>query len=485
MQQEPNQPPVPQPQQPSVDDKIAAITNEVYTFQHTKEKRSLIDRFTSLSRKKKVLVIVGVCSVLFILLIVGMSMSGGTGTKTSKNTAASTAGSSKDNLSEYETGDVNGDGIVDQYDVAAESATVDTSDSWWQKIINAGKTASSSDTSYSDTSVAFEDSQDESTNSDSSSDGDVSYEDEAETGPEDSDYDSSDPTNISITEGPVAGSPIPAGGSTITFASWNTLFSNSTSNVSKGVKAVGDKADIIGFQELHMSDRRKKMRDTLLCSSCAFSGYVQNYSTNGSNPGSVAIVWRKDRFKVVKSGYYKVSDTEYISTKTGITGNKISAKWITWVLLTEKTTGAQLYFLNTHTVASLESKGKPVASERDRLDNYTHHMDVLTRKISAFKATGLPVFITGDFNVNYRYDHKVQYKNFPFARLGEVGAHSDYQRLNLAGISKSQQSHGSGNRIIDYVWYTNSSSVYPISESISSARYGSDHFPVYFTANVR
>jgi exonuclease III len=494
MQQEPNQPPVTQPTKESVDDKIAAITNEVYSFEHGKEKHSLIDRFRALPKTKKVITIVSVCGILFVGILVGITfMSGGFQQKTNTNVTTSNGGSSKDNLTEYQTDDVNGDGIIDQYDVNAISDTaVDTSGSWWQKIISAGKTASTTSddgSSYSDTNVAFEDNQPASNPSSSddggSGDGGVEYYEEDEGDADDSDYDSSDPTNIPITEGPTAGTTIPAGGANVTFASWNTLFSNSTSNIGKGVKAVGNKADIIGFQELHNADRRKKMRDALLCSSCDFSGYVQNYSTSGSSPGSVAIVWRKSLFKVVKSGYYKVSDRQNIDTHNGITGSKISAKWITWVLLTDKRTNAQFYFLNTHTVASVESKGKPISGEKDRLKLYDRHMDVLTSKVSAFRATGLPVFITGDFNVNYRYDHTVQYKNFPFTRLGAVGAHSDYQRLNLASIPKSQPSHGSGNRIIDYVWYTNSTSVYPISESISTARYGSDHYPVYFTANVR
>ena len=444
---------------------------------------------------RKVILVVGICGVIFIGVIIAMTlMSGGSTSKV----ATTGGGTNKDNLSEYQTDDVNGDGIVDQYDVNASSAiAADTSGSWWQKVINAGKTASSSSSddgsSYSDTNVAFESTQSSASSSNASSSDDGAsgsngveyYEEESETGPDDSDYDGSDSTNIPITDGPTANTPVPAGGANITFASWNTLYSNSTSNIGKGVKAIGAKADIIGFQELHRADRKKEIRDTMLCSSCDFSGYFQNYSQNASSPASVAIIWRKSLFKVVKSGYYKVSDSQIISTHNGITGNKISAKWISWVLLSDKRTNSQFYFLNTHTIASVESKGKPISGEKDRLRLYIRHMDTLTSKINAFKSTGLPVFITGDFNVNYRYDHKVEYKDFPFSRLAAVGAHSDYQRLNLANISKSQQSHGNGNRIIDYVWYTNSTSVYPISEAISAARYGSDHFPVYFTANVR
>lgn len=498
MQQEPNQPPVNQPNQESLDDKIAAITNEVYTFQHSKEKKSFAGWFKAMPRTKKTVFLIGASFLLFIVVLVCVTLAWNNSGKTNSTDVASSAGgSSKDNLNEYETSDVNGDGIIDQYDVASstdDSAAANSDTTWWQKLINVGKTASSTSTSnddmtYTDTDVAFENipSSNPSDGEDGSSGsgGDLDYLDDTGVGADDGDYDSSDPIDVPITNGPTTGSPVPASGDDITFASWNTLFSNAVSNVGKGVKAVAAKADIIGFQELHLSDRRKEMRDKLLCSSCDFSGYVQNYSTNGSNPGSVAIVWRKDRFSVVKSGYFKVSDTEYVSTKTGSTGNKISNKWITWALLKDKKTGSQFYFMNTHTVASLESKGKPIGSEDDRVKNYTHHMNVLTSKINAFKATGLPIFITGDFNVNYRYDHKVQYKNFPFARMNAIGVHSGYQRLDLANIPKSKASQGSGNRIIDYVWYSDNSNVYPLSESISTVRYGSDHYPVYLTVKLQ
>ena len=493
MQQEPNQPPVTQPNKPSVDEKIAAITSEVYTFEHDNH-RSPTHRFAGLSRVKKAVIIVGACCVIFIGLIAILSSMPGSTKQQSAKIATNAGGSAKDNLPEYQTGDTNGDGIIDQYDVdtASSDTAADGEISWWQKILNVSgvaKTDGSTDTAYSDTNVAFEANQTSSGTTEgdgsSSSNSDYKYFDDIMSWSDENDYDGSTPIDIVITDGETYGSPVPAGGDTITFASWNTLYNNSVSNVGKGVSAVAAKADIIGFQELHLSDRRRKMRDTLLCSSCDFSGYVQNYSTNGSNPGSVAIVWRKSRFSVVKSGYFKVSDIDYVSTKTGSTGSKITGKWITWALLNDKKTGSRFYFMNTHTVASLESKGKPIPSEDDRVKNYTNHMNVLTSKIKAFAATGLPVFITGDFNVNYRYDHKVRYKNFPFARMNAIGVHSGYQRLNLAGIPNSKSSQGSGNRIIDYVWYSDSKNVYPLSESISSTRYGSDHYPVYFTANVR
>ncbi len=268
--------------------------------------------------------------------------------------------------------------------------------------------------------------------------------------------------------------------SSLTVSAWNTLYSNSTSNVANGAAAIASNAQVIGFQELHSPNRRKAIRDKLLCSSCSYSGYVKDYSTSGSSPASLSIIWRKDLFTLNSSGYYKVSGGMGVKSSAG---SRISAKWITWVKLRDKKSNKLFYFLNTHTVASVESSGKPRGGEGDRLRNYVTHMNILTAKVSTFQKEKIPIFIVGDFNVNYRYDSKVQYKDFPYTRLGKIGVRSNWQRLNLAGISKGSGTHGGGSRIIDYAYSADNKEVVPVSASISKSKYGSDHAPVYMSAN--
>ncbi len=269
-------------------------------------------------------------------------------------------------------------------------------------------------------------------------------------------------------------------GNSITIASWNIYYPNSTSNVASGAGAVGSKAQIIGFQEMHRAANRRAMRDRMLCGSCAYSGYVKDYSSTGSSPSSLSIIWRKDRFVLNSAGYYKVSGA------MGSGSNKISAKWITWVKLRDKNTNKLFYVLNTHLVASVESSGKASGSSI-RVNNYVNHMNVLTAKINTFKQENTPLFITGDFNVNHRYDAKVRYKDFPFKRLGAVGVHSNwynFEPLSSNGISKSAGTHGGGSRLIDYVWSADGRGTSVVDTSISSNKYGSDHRPVFLTFNL-
>ncbi|MGB2786866.1 MAG: endonuclease/exonuclease/phosphatase family protein [Candidatus Saccharimonadaceae bacterium] len=261
-----------------------------------------------------------------------------------------------------------------------------------------------------------------------------------------------------------------------TIASWNAYYLSSPSNVANGAAGVGSKAQIIGFQELHRTDRRRAMRDKMLCASCAFSGYVKDYTSSGSSPASVAIIWRKDRFSMNSAGYYKVS-----STSGGVSG-----KWIAWVKLRDKNTNKLFYVVNTHAVSGIESSGRPSVGG-SRLANYVNHMNVLTAKIKAMQQENIPLLLTGDFNVNHRYDAKVKYKDFPFKRLGAIGVHSNwynFEPLSKNGISKDAETHGSGSRLIDYIWTSDRKDTEVVSTSISSNKYGSDHRAAYLTVNL-
>lgn len=261
------------------------------------------------------------------------------------------------------------------------------------------------------------------------------------------------------------------GRTAVTAATWNSLFSNNTA-LATSAKSIGGKADVIGFQEVHYAD--KKHRESLLkdfmCNSCAFNGYMDPYERNksGSKPGSLPIAWKKSRFDLVKSGYKNV----YIAKSSDGNG---SSKWITYVKLRDKKTKDTFYVVNTHTVAGVESKGKPSDATRNKL--FKKHMDTLTSMVKGFQGEKIPVVVLGDFNVNYRYDKNVQYKDFPHVRLRSLGLKSNWELLSLSGISSSAGTHGSGSRLIDYVWLWGPTTK-PVSSSIGGT-YGSDHRAVY------
>jgi endonuclease/exonuclease/phosphatase family metal-dependent hydrolase len=277
-------------------------------------------------------------------------------------------------------------------------------------------------------------------------------------------------------------SPTPRPTTTFTIASWNTKYDNTASNLGTEVATVTASAPIVGLQEVHDPAKRQQIRDKVLCPTCAYASRSEEFNYDGSSPASLPIIWKKSQFQVVGTpGSLQVSPKTTVNDSAGA---EVSAKYITWVKLREPVTGKTFYVLNTHTVASVEAGGKPNQSNPKRLTLYQTHMDKLVAQINTFKQDNIPIFITGDFNVNYRYDSVVKDSMFPYVRLGAVGVKSDWQLTNLAGIPTTQGTEGANNRIIDYVFELVRSDVTPRSVKINSSTLGSDHYPVFFTLQL-
>jgi len=287
--------------------------------------------------------------------------------------------------------------------------------------------------------------------------------------------------------------------STITIASWNTLITNSKKNISSGATALSKSADILDVQELNYKPERQAIRDKLMCKNCAYTGYMYKWSSVGATPASVSIFWNKTKFTKKEAGwlwsYGKNQKYWAVEKDKNAPDGKVASRYITWVRLQDKATGREFYVLNTHTIAAIDKDGTGNANNPKRMALYKRHMEVLTAFIQTIKTKGdYPIFLTGDFNVDYRKDNPAYqglkgmsvYADFPYAMLTTLDMHNGWQRFNLAGIADDARTQGSsGNRIIDYVWSTDRSDVTPLSASISSNSYGSDHYPVFYSFELQ
>lgn len=283
---------------------------------------------------------------------------------------------------------------------------------------------------------------------------------------------------------PPTPTPPPAVSSQFTISSWNTRFDNSASNLGDQVKLVAGGASILGLQEVHNPTKRKQIQSKVLCSSCAYAGYVRDYTYNGSSPASIPIIWKKTEFSLSGSGSYISAANRVSGFNDCTSSHEVSSKWMTWVKLKNLKTGRYFYVLNTHTGAGIESGGKPNTCNSERVNQYKTQMNAMMSKISELKKAGLPIFITGDFNVNYRRDITVKNSIFPYYRMKQYSIHSGYELLNLKGIPSSKGSQGANDRIIDYVFSLTHSAVKANSIRIANGSYGSDHFPVFLTLTL-
>lgn len=105
---------------------------------------------------------------------------------------------------------------------------------------------------------------------------------------------------------------------------------------------------------------------------------------DGNNKGEfMAIFYRKDRFDVLSTNHFWLSDTpDVVASSTW--GNSIR-RMVTWLKLRDRRTGREFYHFNTHFDHQVQ-----VAREKSA--------ELVRARVKALN-TDLPVVLTGDFNV--------------------------------------------------------------------------------------
>jgi endonuclease/exonuclease/phosphatase family metal-dependent hydrolase len=145
-------------------------------------------------------------------------------------------------------------------------------------------------------------------------------------------------------------------------------------NVIKAIRF--QEIDVLGAQEV-LSNQLKEM-----------SGELQDYTAigvgreDGKEKGEYSpILFKKDRFKLIKSGYFWLSQTPEKPSKGW---DAACERIATWVQLKDKVTGKKFFVLNTH----LDHIGAIARQESVKL---------ILKKTNEL-SEGLPQMILGDFN---------------------------------------------------------------------------------------
>lgn len=157
-----------------------------------------------------------------------------------------------------------------------------------------------------------------------------------------------------------------------------------THNTLHGQANLQPLADIIGWQEVDTAEGHSKL------------GAMEYY--NHFRPGedrlaarnSIAISWRKNKFDKVDDGSRLTHGGE-----AGVT----PARFVNWVVLQNKATGARIAFINTHYISGAWNGEHPERQERWRT-----HNAVVREVVADLLARGLPVVLVGDFNRSLEQD---------------------------------------------------------------------------------
>ncbi len=460
------------PQTPSQgrDDYSFILDTPTVSTHHT----TLRERFGSLTNMQRVMLFSAVGIVFFIASISVLTLLQKPTIQTSNKTSAILG-----------TADKNNDGIIDESDnLIADSSTTDTTSqeesanstdptdeeiSWWQRLI--ASTKSKTTTTTDDTTVAYDD-----TTSDTSTYDDSAGEDYTEPDIAD-EADPNDPLQIDETANePVAAPSKPSSGTLLTIATWNVLYTNSPSNMKKGISTILSSAQVLGLQEVGTGGSVDLDR--------AVAGLASDsigvYEPSGNTP----IIWNAKMYTKRASGY-KIIDP-YGFRKT-----------VTYVRLRNIANGKEFYVYNFHAVVGLPDKPSESCSTTV-CKAYRAEMKELMPYISS-RGSDVPVFSVGDYNADFREDKACRITWLPCRSYRSINMKSGYELLNLSGIGDSESSSSSGTRLIDYVFSKTRSDVTPISidiiggnatcrreSSVSNRCWnGSDHKPSLLTVKLQ
>jgi len=231
---------------------------------------------------------------------------------------------------------------------------------------------------------------------------------------------------------------------------------------------VDNAADVIGLQEA-LAHQLSAVQKALP----QYSVYAVGRNDGRQRGETCAILYRKDRFKLLESGTFWFSNTPY---KPGSRdwGN-IFPRICSWVHLADKADNVRFYVYNVH------------------LDNWSQNsreksVRLLAGRIAARK-TEDPFVVMGDFNMELdnpamRYLQKIGYQN-PWVRMADAWVST---RPNKNGVGTYHRFTGATScPRIDHIETSEYAQVLDvrIDRRAVSGRYPSDHFPVTATLLLR
>ena len=172
----------------------------------------------------------------------------------------------------------------------------------------------------------------------------------------------------------------------------------------------------------------------------------------------MSIFWNKKTMKLLKWGTFWLSETP---DKPSMGWDAACYRTATWALMKDKKTGKKFYFVNTH----LDHVGKEAQK---------NGLALIVDKIAEINPDGLPMVLTGDFNVK---------PNDP--SLNDLDARMKSTRKVAAKTDSHHTYNGWGkaskDMVIDYIYisgFSACSEYQTVTKKYSGRTFVSDHYPI-------
>ena len=214
--------------------------------------------------------------------------------------------------------------------------------------------------------------------------------------------------------------------------------------------------DLVGLQEAH----EYQLADIM--ESCPGYGCVGAGREDGDKKGEQsAILWNRSRIKLLDWGFFWLSETPDVPS---LGWDARYLRTAAWALMEDLQSGHRFYVVNTH----LDNKGEE-AREKG--------LDMISARISAINTGGLPVVLTGDFNMNPDNDIVRAFRD-RMSDARETAAVTDRVKSFNAWGDKSKDA------ALDYIFYSGFKKCEmfrTMTGGFGGKEYLSDHYPVRAT----
>lgn len=185
--------------------------------------------------------------------------------------------------------------------------------------------------------------------------------------------------------------------------------------------------------------------------------YVGVGREDGKKEGEfMAIFWNKKTVSLIDWGTYWLSETP---DKPSMGWDAACFRTATWALMKDKKTGKKFYFVNTH----LDHVGKEARR---------NGLKLVMDKIAAMNKDGLPLVLTGDFNVT---------PDDPALVDVDANMKSARKVAEKTDNTGTFNNWGKASSVIDYIYFTGFSSCpeyHTVTEKYAERKFVSDHYPI-------
>ena len=172
----------------------------------------------------------------------------------------------------------------------------------------------------------------------------------------------------------------------------------------------------------------------------------------------MSIFWNKKTMKLLKWGTFWLSETP---NKPSMGWDAACYRTATWALMKDKKTGKKFYFVNTH----LDHVGKEAQK---------NGLALIVDKIAEINPDGLPMVLTGDFNVKPD-DPSLKDLDARMKSTRKVAAKTDNHHT-YNGWGKASK-----DMVIDYIYisgFSACSEYQTVTKKYSGRTFVSDHYPI-------